>query len=783
MRLAIKPNGDEFQWCSVLKKFTESDRLVVLTQSFLRRVTLTLSVLSVSGFTNTFPLGSGTIASAQAAGQQPLRVVVMPFKNMTQQPQDAWLSDSFAECLTMGLVKVEQLDLIERSQVEYLIKEQHFSQSLYVDQDTAPELGKMLGANVVVLGSFQKIGEQIQANVRFVNVATGKINPQQTGQVTGLFANVLNLQKDLVHILIEQLNVKVSSKEIRAVTEAVSNTNSPDAQHLYIEGLKYLRYEGLPNLDQANHFFMQALAFDPNYALAYAGLAETQAKLAYLEKLYHFDHSLVQEGHTDHNHAALLQKYALKGLELNPNLPEIDRALASFKRSEGDFESALERAKSALKLDLKDDQSIDLYLQIREEQSQYSVSSNDLLQELQALGVNIDDPWLKYNLANLALRENTDPRAVAQRVRIKGLLIEAQIELPDFPGVPLSLAALEIASGHREAARPHLEQAIKLSDNHYPYFQATAAQLLSSIGQKQRALELIETSQVSFPNNRQIATTHAMILYQNKRQTEAETIFLQLAQTAPGDANIPFNQGLAAFAYAHDYAQAAQYFEQANLLYDAQTGFSQATINHWLATSYLNLKQFSKAIPILNTLTQDLTFRRQAYSMLSTAYAQNQQPAQALTTFTLYLQLYPDLSKDNYHQNKYREYFLQDALIKQPQNPLLLNDLGQIMQLQHRDIEAETYYLKAVQLSPQHEVPHFNLGLLYFHEENYLEAQRNLSKAVKIKSDYAKAWYYLAQTELKLSHLAKAQAALEKVLAIDPNYPGAKTDLERLSSN
>ena len=101
--------------------------------------------------------------AAQAATQKgPLRVVVLPFENLTRQEQDAWLSHSFAESLTMGLVKVKELHIIERSQIDKLLKEQQFSQSAFADPDTAPNLGRMLGANIVAVGSYQKVGEQLQ---------------------------------------------------------------------------------------------------------------------------------------------------------------------------------------------------------------------------------------------------------------------------------------------------------------------------------------------------------------------------------------------------------------------------------------------------------------------------------------------------------------------------------------------------------------------------------------------------------------------------------------------
>ncbi|MBF2054167.1 MAG: hypothetical protein IGS03_12010 [Candidatus Sericytochromatia bacterium] len=121
-------------------------------------------------------------AQAQQASPQqaePLRIVILPFKNISRQSSDDWLADSFAESLTMGLLRVDALRVVERVQLQQIIKEQQFAQSVWADEAAAPRLGRMLGANVVVLGSFQRAGDQLQANVRFVDVETGQIDTRR----------------------------------------------------------------------------------------------------------------------------------------------------------------------------------------------------------------------------------------------------------------------------------------------------------------------------------------------------------------------------------------------------------------------------------------------------------------------------------------------------------------------------------------------------------------------------------------------------------------------------
>lgn len=100
-------------------------------------------------------------------------MVVLPFRNITRQPEDEWLSESFSENLTVALSQVQQVQLIERHQIQLVLQEQSFTQSLFADSDSAPELGRLLGANKMLLGNYQKIGSTLVVSTRVVDVSSG----------------------------------------------------------------------------------------------------------------------------------------------------------------------------------------------------------------------------------------------------------------------------------------------------------------------------------------------------------------------------------------------------------------------------------------------------------------------------------------------------------------------------------------------------------------------------------------------------------------------------------
>ncbi|MGE3727732.1 MAG: FlgO family outer membrane protein, partial [Candidatus Sericytochromatia bacterium] len=113
--------------------------------------------------------------STWAAEAAERRVMILPFRNLTRAEADNWLGESFSESLLMGLGRVRSLKLVERAELAQVIKEQAFMQSLMADPENAPRIGKLVGADYMITGSYQKIGERIQVNLRLVQVETGEI--------------------------------------------------------------------------------------------------------------------------------------------------------------------------------------------------------------------------------------------------------------------------------------------------------------------------------------------------------------------------------------------------------------------------------------------------------------------------------------------------------------------------------------------------------------------------------------------------------------------------------
>ncbi|MFE8599451.1 hypothetical protein [Archangium violaceum] len=133
-------------------------------------------------------------AEPREAGS-PVRVCVLPFKNLGREEALAVLQDGLAESVVTDFGQHPGFRLIERGLLELDFQELAFSQSSHVDPATRAQLGRIVGAEVVVLGSYQRAGDVLRATARFVHVETGEV--LETARVEGPAAEPLALQDAL----------------------------------------------------------------------------------------------------------------------------------------------------------------------------------------------------------------------------------------------------------------------------------------------------------------------------------------------------------------------------------------------------------------------------------------------------------------------------------------------------------------------------------------------------------------------------------------------------------
>jgi TolB-like protein len=127
-------------------------------------------------------------------------LAVLPFKNLNADPATDWLKLGIAETMVADLKKTG-LTMVERDQVDKALAELAL-QGQKLDEDSrAAKAGKLMGASSVVVGGYQKAGDQLRITARFVSVETGVV--ERTAKVTGSMTDVFSLQDQVVAELLK----------------------------------------------------------------------------------------------------------------------------------------------------------------------------------------------------------------------------------------------------------------------------------------------------------------------------------------------------------------------------------------------------------------------------------------------------------------------------------------------------------------------------------------------------------------------------------------------------
>jgi eukaryotic-like serine/threonine-protein kinase len=138
-------------------------------------------------------------ATASAQGQVPASdlpvIAALDFSNLQNKPEFESFRTGIAEAFTGSFVNSKRFRIVERNQLDKVIKELELNRTASVDSSTAQKLGRLIGAQYLVLGSFQVFEGEILINARLLRVETGEI--LQTGKITGQASKALSLPASL----------------------------------------------------------------------------------------------------------------------------------------------------------------------------------------------------------------------------------------------------------------------------------------------------------------------------------------------------------------------------------------------------------------------------------------------------------------------------------------------------------------------------------------------------------------------------------------------------------
>src|SRR2546423_4082411 len=242
-------------------------------------------------------------------------VAVLPFVNVTKDPDAEYLSDGISESLINNLSQLPQLKVIARS-----------SAFKYKGKEVDPEeVAKALGVQAIVMGRVVQRGDDLQISVELVNALD---KTQMWGeQYNRRAADLQAVQAEIARTISEKLRLRLTGAQEQQLTKRA--TANPQAYQLYLTGLFYQRKgNNIENAKKALDYYNQAVALDPNFALAFASMTQNYLNLA-------------RTGAVDPKEAlAKGEEAARKALELDEMLADAHNGLALIKHFTWDWSGA-----------------------------------------------------------------------------------------------------------------------------------------------------------------------------------------------------------------------------------------------------------------------------------------------------------------------------------------------------------------------------------------------------------------------------------------------------------
>jgi len=257
-------------------------------------------------------------------GTDERRVAVLPFANMSPDPNDEYFADGLTEELIDRLAQVRELEVIARTSVmSYKKKEKK-----------ANEIARELSVGSLVEGSVRKAGNRIRVTAQLINGATeGHLwSSHYDKNLDDIFA----VQSEIAEKVAGELKVLLVESEKRTLEK--KPTENTEAYNNFLRGREMLREQTEPSLRQAIGLFEKAIDLDPSFAKAYVEVAVC--------------HQLLGDGGFEpaDTSVTIARRLLERALSLDPNLPEAHAALTGMFFNVDDVRAMEAEARRALEL-------------------------------------------------------------------------------------------------------------------------------------------------------------------------------------------------------------------------------------------------------------------------------------------------------------------------------------------------------------------------------------------------------------------------------------------------
>ncbi len=270
-----------------------------------------------------------TVSGEQSAGTAPASeksVAVLYFENLSNSKDDEYFRDGMTEDIITELSKIKELQIFPRAAVLG-----------YRDKPvTGPQVGRELNAACVLSGSLRRAGNRLRITAQLIRAQTG--HSIWAERYDRELKDVFEVQDEIARSISQALRIKLSPQEEKAI--ARKQTENPQAYDYYLRGRQYFHQFRRKSFDYARQMFARAIVIDPQYARAYAGVADC-CSCIYM----YWDSS---DDNLNEAEAA-----SRKALALDPELAEAHTAGGLAFALKKNFDQAAKEFEAAIRLDPK----------------------------------------------------------------------------------------------------------------------------------------------------------------------------------------------------------------------------------------------------------------------------------------------------------------------------------------------------------------------------------------------------------------------------------------------
>ncbi|MEY2545539.1 MAG: hypothetical protein QOG48_656 [Verrucomicrobiota bacterium] len=345
-----------------IKRESEIDPTTSITHSTGRKIAaFTAVAAAIAAALLVFQLTRARSTSPSAATITNKSIAVLPFDNLSGDPQNAYFSEGVQDEILTRLAKIAELKVISRTST------QRFKSA----PNDLRQIAQQLGVANILEGSVQKANDQVRVNVQLINALTDAHLWADTydRKLTDIFA----VETEIAKAVADVLQAKLTGSEQHVI--AARPTANAEAHQLYLKGRFFWNKRTGGDLKKSIEYFEQAIAADPNYALAYAGVADGYVWLpgytagtprdcypkaaAAAKKALELDDTLA-EAHVSlalaiwlygFDSAQAIREFQ-RAIELNPNYAIAHQQYGNNTLSAlGRFEDAIAEGKRAVELD------------------------------------------------------------------------------------------------------------------------------------------------------------------------------------------------------------------------------------------------------------------------------------------------------------------------------------------------------------------------------------------------------------------------------------------------